>query len=213
MREFVYAAEAPKIRPLSGWTRWTLNLLGRLDSRHGADVCNDFISGLYDELIKMESRELECVVKTLHPLRTDAVQILNGQTKRERRLEHIPAPEAGELPEVIRTNKRNMERRRKLLARIGADEEKLISIYEDIVDVHTMRDERINRMRSLTAEKVRHYVKGVRHGKLHDYQKPEYEFDDSAREIYKNQYDEQDALIRQMVFAYKETVNDEESIL
>lgn len=200
MRNKKYEKGSKKVGSVTRLPGWILELKGKLDSGKGKGVCDEYIKSLNRKLVMMESDEALSAENSLFDARKEAALILTGFPEQKKTLAEMPVKQNGDSAEAIRANRRSAERKGTAKAGMKSALENLTAINEQIINVDTVLEERINKLRSNTREKNHRYMAGIRAGKLKDYEYDLTEVDDSAKEIYQSKHEKSDQKIRDVIY-------------
>lgn len=176
-----------------------LRIQGKMDSKKGKGVCDEYIQSVVRKLASMEGDEVIQAENALHDVRKEAAVILAEFSEKKKDLSEIPENTGGKTVEEIRDNRRKSTRRRDAANRLKEAMNKLTTINEQIINTNTVLDERINKLRNNAAEKLHAYIAGIRCGSLTDYTFELSETDDDARQIYLEKHEMLDKKIRDIV--------------
>lgn len=89
MSNTMYAMNSRKVKSVTWIPGFVLKLKGRLDSRRGEGVCNEYICQLYKKLAAMEVNEVVAVENLLFDARKLAAVILTRFAEQERFLSGV----------------------------------------------------------------------------------------------------------------------------
>lgn len=176
-----------------------LRIQGKMDSKKGKGVCDEYIQSVVRKLASMEGDEVIQAENALHDVRKEAAVILAEFSEKKEALSEIPENTGGKTVEEIRDNRRKSTRRKDAANRLKEAMNKLTTINEQIINTNTVLDERINKLRNNAAEKLHAYIAGIRCGSLTDYTFELSETDDDARQIYLEKHEMLDKKIREIV--------------
>lgn len=176
-----------------------LRIQGKLDSKKGKGVCDEYIRRVVRKLASMEGDEVIQAENALHDVRKEAAVILTEFSEKKETLSEIPENTGGKTVEEIRDNRRKSRRRKDATNSLKESMNKLTTINEQIINTNTVLDERINKLRNNAAEKLHAYIAGIRCGSLTDYTFELPEADDDARQIYLAKHEMLDKKIRDIV--------------
>ncbi len=188
-----------KHRTVSRTPAWLMKLKGRIDSKKGKGVCDEYLGKLAKKEAALESLEVIDAENKLFTTRKQGAHALTTLRELNISLASIPEDDGNTSTAGIRASRNNAAARSSAKAEMKAALEALSQINEIIVNIETIMDERIARLRSQTSEMGHVYVSGVRAGELQDYSNPIDGYDDVARKIYHDQHDELDPRIRSIV--------------
>lgn len=123
MPNTMYTMNSRKVKSVTCAPGFILKLKGRLDSRRGEGVCNEYISQLYKKLAAMEVNEVVAVENLLFDARKRAAVILTRFAEQERFLSGVVELTAI-YEEIVNTNtildERIDETRNKTMEKIHA---------------------------------------------------------------------------------------------
>ena len=176
-----------------------LRIQGKMDSKKGKGVCDEYIQSVVRKLASMEGDEVIQAENALHDVRKEAAVILAEFSEKKEALSEISENTGGKTVEEIRDNRRKSTRRKDAANRLKEAMNKLTTINEQIINTNTVLDERINKLRNNAAEKLHAYIAGIRCGSLTDYTFELSETDDDARQIYLEKHEMLDKKIREIV--------------
>lgn len=194
-----YTNNSKKMKSVTRLPGWILKIKGNVDSKKGKGVCDEYIRRLTKKQASLEADEVIAAENALHDVRKEAAVILTGFSEQKEAMMNIPENTTGNTPEVIRSNRRNNRRREEAISSLKSSIEKLTMINEQIINTNTVLDERLNKMRNNTAEKIHAYTVGIRCSNLPEYQFELSEMNDHAREIYLKKHEELDKRIRDVI--------------
>lgn len=176
-----------------------LRIQGKMDSKKGKGVCDEYIQSVVRKLASMEGDEVIQAENALHDVRKEAAVILAEFSEKKEALSEIPENTGEKTVEIIRDNRRKSTRRRDAVNRMKEAMNKLTTINEQIINTNTVLDERINKLRNNAAEKLHAYIAGIRCGSLKDYTFELSDASDDARQIYLEKHEMLDKKIRDIV--------------
>ena len=189
------------VKPVTHLPGWLLRWKGKLDSRHGSGACEKYITRLYKKMIALETNEVISTENALFPSRKKASSILAQLQECQKTLAQAETTENHSIEAIRKARKLAKERNAAEQAQ-KSSVEKLAIIHEAIINANTILDERIQKIRSMTSEKIHSYMTGVRCGKLKDFDYAAAE-DDSAKMIYQNSHQPLDRRIEELVSTFK----------
>lgn len=175
---------------------WLLRIKGQLDSKKGEGVCDEFIKTLEKRLIVLESKETMKAESALKHSRERAATLLTDIDKQASVIKSVTFVKENSI-EDIRQNRKMALVKANASQKHHIDGEELMRINEQIINTHTLLDERINALRSQMTSKVHGYIKGVRSKALKDYHYQINE-EDSARSIYHDKHKHLDQAVYDM---------------
>ncbi len=192
-----------KVKSVTKLPSWLLRQKGKWDSRYGIGRCEKSITRLYKKMTALESNEVIDAENTLFSARKDASLLLAGLQEHQKKPSdnHSPSMDGNSIEGIRKIRKMAAEQEAAELAQKDSIK-KLAAIHETIISVNTILDERINKIRNNTAEKVHSYIAGIRSGKLKDFDFTEEE-DNSARTIYKENHKVLDSYIMEIANAFR----------
>ena len=129
-----------------------LRIQGKMDSKKGKGVCDEYIQSVVRKLASMEGDEVIQAENALHDVRKEAAVILAEFSEKKEALSEIPENTGGKTVEEIRDNRRKSTRRKDAANRLKEAMNKLTTINEQIINTNTVLDERINKLRNNAAE-------------------------------------------------------------
>lgn len=195
-----------KIKQVTRMPNFLLHLKGRWDSRHGDGTCKSRITIFHKKMIFLESQEVIAAENALFPARKEAAIILAALQEQQKKISGNGTPDPGESPAItvdaIRRERRGIREREDAKMAWKDSVERLSVIHETIINVNTILDERINKIRSSASVKIHAYITGIRKGKLKDFDFMAEE-DDSARRIYEKKHQELDRQIAETVLIFR----------
>lgn len=199
MKNINYTSNSKKVKSVTYLPGWILRIKGRFDSKKGKGVCDEYIHRLTKKLAAMEADEVIDAENALHAVRKEAAVTITGFSEQKAALAKIPENTGKDTVETIRNNRRNSKRRSDVINELKTSVEKLTNINEQIINVNTVMDERIYKMRNNAAEKIHAYIVGIRCGSLDDYRYDLSEADNYAEEIYRTKHEKLDEKIREII--------------
>lgn len=184
-----------KIKSVTWMPSFMLGFKGWLDSRDGErSVPDAIIEGMKNKCMAIEKREALIIESRYESVRKEGSRALSKITFNKAIEDEIPEPEDNS-PYKIRAAARNEVKRAAAKAEAEQAKLTLLEVKESLVHADTVLSERIRRTREKALMvKIAAYVKGVRKGKLPDYE-PDLELKDDAYSIYINKHKSGDALI------------------
>ncbi|MDY4834868.1 MAG: hypothetical protein SO181_06990 [Frisingicoccus sp.] len=199
MKSTNYMKNPKKVGKVIRTPGFILRIQGKMDSKKGKGVCDEYIQSVVRKLASMEGDEVIQAENALHDVRKEAAVILAEFSEKKEDLSEIPENTGGKTVEEIRNNRRKSTRRRDAANRLKEAMNKLTRINEQIINTNTVLDERINKLRNNAAEKLHAYISGIRCGNLTEYTFELPETDDDARQIYLEKHERLDKKIRDIV--------------
>lgn len=178
---------------------WILKLKGRIDSRKGKGVCDEFLLKLAKKEATLEANATICAENALNSTRKAGASAIVKLSDKKMYIKNAPITEKSTSPQSIRANRASNAQlsSNKGAAKIAMEE--LSQINETIIYIDTILEERIEKIRNHTSEKCHAYISGVRAGKMPDYESPIREYANNALEIYHNKHNELDEKIHAIV--------------
>ncbi len=178
---------------------WLLRFKGRWDSRKGEGVCDEFIRRLLKKEAFIETNECLDAEKILKDIREQGASVVIRLSADKAILGTNANVPLGDTPQDIRIGRENFAKRASAVSTAKAALDELTRINETIICVDTILEERIEKIRSHTEEKVHSYVSGVRSGKIPEYSGVDMAFSDKALDIYRTKHAQLDGKICDIV--------------
>lgn len=175
-----------------------LKLKGKLDSKRGSTVADAYIDKLKRKCEAIENVEAIAAEGILSDDRKRSSAAIYNISEKQKFLDNKPEMNENTSAKAIRKNRRTAGQISSAQSSIEAGYTTLFNVYQNIVNIDTVLDERITKNRKKTLEKVNVYISGVRSGKLKDYN-ADFEFLNDAYEIYKQKHSEDDEKIRAII--------------
>lgn len=186
------------LKPVTRMPNWLLKFKGKLDSKRGSTVADAYIDKLKRKCEAIENVEAITAEGILSDDRKrSSIEIYNIFEK-QRFLDNKPEIKENTSAKTIRENRRTAGQISSAKSSIESGYTTLFNVYQNIVNIDTVLDERITKNRKKALEKVNVYISGVRSGKLKDYN-ADFEFLNDAYEIYKQKHSEDDERIRAII--------------
>jgi len=176
-----------------------LKIKGKCDSRKGEGVCNEYIKRLLKKEAFLETGECLDAEKILKEIREKGAGIVVRLSADKGIISSAANSSFGSSPDEIRKGRRNSIALNNAGGAAKASVTELAEIKETITSVHTILEERIEKIRNHTMEKIHIYISGVRAGKLCDYEGNDVVFSDKALDIYLTKHAELDDKIADIV--------------
>ena len=173
-----------------------LVIQGFMDSLKGEESIPDArIEGMKNKCMAIEKREALIIESRYEPVRKEGARALSNYIGSNADAKTVLSTNNDGSPYAIRTAARNEARRAGKRAEAEQAKLKLIEVSESLIHADTVLSERIRRTREKALNvKIAAYIKGVRKGKLPDYD-PDLEMDDDAYGIYINRHKPYDEAI------------------
>lgn len=173
-----------------------LGLQGWFDSRKGEESIPDArVEGMKNKCMAIEKREALLIESRYEPVRKEGARALLMISNCKANESFFPAISDDSSPYAIRSNARNEAKRASVKADAEQAKIKLFDVKESLIHADTVLSERIRRTREKAFKvKIAAYVKGVRKGKIPDYN-PDLEIADDAYSIYISKHKKGDDLI------------------
>lgn len=173
-----------------------LGLQGWLDSRKSEKSIPDArVEGMKNKCLANEKREALLIESRYEPIRKEGMKALSKISNCKANESSIPAISNDSSPYAIRSNSRNEAKRASAKADAEQAKIKLLDVKESLIHADTVLSERIRRTREKALKvKIAAYVKGVRKGKIPDYN-PNLDMVDDAYSIYISKHKQGDDLI------------------
>lgn len=176
-----------------------LKLKGKLDSRKGEGVCDEFIRRLLKKEAFIETNECLDAEKILKETREQGASAIIRLSADKAVIGESASVTSGNTPQEKRIERANSARRVGAAGTAKAALDELTRINETIICVDTILEERIEKIRNHTQEKVHSYISGVRSGKIPEYNGVDMDFSDKALDIYRTKHAELDGKICDIV--------------
>lgn len=175
-----------------------LKLKGKLDSKRGSTVADAYIDKLKRKCEAIENVEAITAEGLLSDDRKRSSAAIYNISEKQKFLDNKPEIKENTSAKAIRENRRTAGQISSAKSSIESGYATLFNVYQNIVNIDTVLDERITKNRKKALEKVNVYISGVRSGKLKDYN-ADFEFLNDAYEIYKQKHSEDDERIRAII--------------
>lgn len=186
------------LKPVTRMPNCLLKFKGKRDSRRGSTVADAYIDKLKRKCEAIENIEAITAEGILSNDRKRASVSIYDISKQQKFLDNKPEMKENTSAKAIRENRQKASRISSARLSIESGYTTLFNVYQNIVNIDTVLDERITKNRKKTLEKINVYISGVRSGKLKDYS-TDFEFLDDAYEIYQQKHSEADEKIRQII--------------
>lgn len=186
------------LKPVTRMPNCLLKLKGKLDSKRGSTVADAYIEKLKRKCEAIENVEAITAEGILSDDRKGSAVAIYNISEKQKFLDNKPEMKENTSAKTIRENRRMTAQISSAESSIESGYTTLFNVYQNIVSIDTILDERITKNRKKTLEKVNAYISGVRSGKLKDYS-VDFEFLNDAYEIYKQKHFEDDEKIRKIV--------------
>lgn len=186
------------LKPVTRMPNWLLKFKGKLDSKRGSTVADAYIDKLKRKCEAIENVEAITAEGILSDDRKRSSIAIYNIFEKQRFLDNKPEIKENTSAKTIRENRRTAGQISSAKSSIESGYTTLFNVYQSIVNIDTVLDERITKNRKKALEKVNVYISGVRSGKLKDYN-ADFEFLNDAYEIYKQKHSEDDERIRAII--------------
>lgn len=186
------------LKPVTRMPNWLLKFKGKLDSKRGSTVADAYIDKLKRKCEAIENVEAITAEGILSDDRKRSSIAIYNIFEKQRFLDNKPEIKENTSAKTIRENRRTAGQISSAKSSIESGYTTLFNVYQNIVNIDTVLDERITKNRKKALEKVNVYISGVRSGKLKDYN-ADFEFLNDAYEIYKQKHSEDDERIRAII--------------
>lgn len=186
------------LKPVTRMPNWLLKFKGKLDSKRGSTVADAYIDKLKRKCEAIENVEAITAEGILSDDRKRSSIAIYNTFEKQRFLDNKPEIKENTSAKTIRENRRTAGQISSAKSSIESGYTTLFNVYQNIVNIDTVLDERITKNRKKALEKVNVYISGVRSGKLKDYN-ADFEFLNDAYEIYKQKHSEDDERIRAII--------------
>lgn len=186
------------LKPVTRMPNWLLKFKGKRDSKRGSTVADAYIDRLKRKCEAIENVEAITAEGILSDDRKRSAVAIYNISEKQKFLDNKPEMKENTSAKAIRENRRTAGQISSAKSSIEAGYATLFNVYQNIVNIDTVLDERITKNRKKALEKVNVYISGVRSGKLKDYN-ADFEFLDDAYEIYKQKHSEDDEKIRKII--------------
>lgn len=186
------------LKPVTKMPNCLLKLKGKLDSKRGSTVPNAYIDRLKRKCEAIENKEAIIAENILSNDRKSASIAIYNISEKRKFLDNKPEIKENTSAKAIRENRRRASQISSAEASIESGYATLCNVHQNIINIDTVLDERITKIRKKASEKINVYISGVRSGKLKDYN-ADFEFLDDAYEIYQQKHSEDDERIRKIV--------------
>ncbi len=174
-----------KIGSVTRMPAFLLGIQGFLDSCKGEKSIPDArIEGMKNKCMAIEKREALMIESRYEPVRKEGTRALSAFLGNKEDANDASATKNDGSPYAIRSNARNEARIAGKRAEAEQAKIKLFEVKESLVHADTVLSERIRRTREKALNtKISAYIKGVRKGKIPDYN-PDLKLTDDAYNIY-----------------------------
>ena len=186
------------LKPVTRMPDCLLKYKGKRDSKRGITVADAYINKLKRKCEAIENVEAITAEGILSDDRKRSSVAIYNISEKQKFLDNKPEMKENTSAKAIRENRRTAGQISSAKSSIEAGYATLFNVYQNIVNIDTVLDERITKNRKKALEKVNVYISGVRSGKLKDYN-ADFEFLDDAYEIYKQKHSEDDERIRAII--------------
>ena len=186
------------LKPVTRMPNCLLKFKGKRDSKRGSTVADAYIDKLKRKCEAIENVEAITAEGILSDDRKRSSIAIYNIFEKQRFLDNKPEIKENTSAKTIRENRRTAGQISSAKSSIESGYTTLFNVYQNIVNIDTVLDERITKNRKKALEKVNVYISGVRSGKLKDYN-ADFEFLNDAYEIYKQKHSEDDERIRAII--------------
>lgn len=186
------------LKPVTRMPDCLLKFKGKRDSKRGSTVADAYIDKLKRKCEAIESVEAITAEGILSDDRKRSSAAIYNISEKQKFLDNKPEMKENTSAKAIRENRRTAGQISSAQSSIESGYTTLFNVYQNIVNIDTVLDERITKNRKKALEKVNVYISGVRSGKLKDYN-ADFEFLNDAYEIYKMKHSEDDEKIRAII--------------
>lgn len=186
------------LKPVTRLPNCLLKFKGKLDSKRGSTVADAYIDKLKRKCEAIENVEAITAEGLLSDDRKRSAVAIYNISEKQKFLDNKPGMKDNTSAKAIRENRRTGGQIRSAQSSIESGYTTLFNVYQNIVNIDTVLDERITKNRKKALEKVNVYISGVRSGKLKDYH-ADFGFLNDAYEIYKQKHFEDDERIRKII--------------
>lgn len=187
-----------RLKPVTRMPDCLLEFKGKMDSKRGGTVADAYIDKLKRKCEAIENVEAITAEGILSDDRKRSSAAIYNISEKQKFLENKPEMKESTSAKAIRENRRTAGQISSAQSSIESGYTTLLNVYQNIVNIDTVLDERITKNRKKALEKVNVYIAGVRSGKLKDYN-ADFEFLNDAYEIYKQKHSEDDERIRAII--------------
>lgn len=186
------------LKPVTRMPDCLLKFKGKRDSKRGGTVADAYIDKLKRKCEAIENVEAITAEGILSDDRKRSSTAIYNISEKQKFLDNKPEIKENTSAKAIRENRRTAGQISSAKSSIESGYTTLFNVYQNIVNIDTVLDERITKNRKKALEKVNVYIAGVRSGKLRDYN-ADFEFLNDAYEIYKQKHSEDDERIRAII--------------
>lgn len=186
------------LKPVTRMPDCLLKFKGKCDSKRGGTVADAYIDKLKRKCEAIENVEAITAEGILSDDRKRSSTAIYNISEKQKFLDNKPEIKENTSAKTIRENRRTAGQISSAKSSIESGYTTLFNVYQNIVNIDTVLDERITKNRKKALEKVNVYIAGVRSGKLRDYN-ADFEFLNDAYEIYKQKHSEDDERIRAII--------------
>ena len=192
-----------KIKSVSISPRWMLWFRGWADSDKGVGVANAHVQLFLDKCTELEALECLSAEELLHDTRKRGADALATIKENTELLSNFPGLVEENGPLDVRENMRRQSSKRTAEKEISEAKRSLFTFYEIITNGDTVLHERIIKTRKKAASLIDAYVKGLRSGKLKDFE-ADMSFSDRAVEDYHSRHKKSDDAISRYATVFEE---------
>lgn len=186
------------LKPVTRMPDCLLKFKGKCDSKRSSTVADAYIDKLKRKCETIENVEAITAEGILSDDRKRSAIAIYNISDKQKFLDNKPEIKENTSAKAIRENRRTAGQISSAKSSIESGYTTLFNVYQNIVNIDTVLDERITKNRKKALEKVNVYISGVRSGKLKDYN-ADFEFLNDAYEIYKQKHSEDDERIRAII--------------
>lgn len=186
------------LKPITRMPDCLLKFKGKRDSKRGSTIADAYIDKLKRKCEAIENVEAITAEGILSDDRKRSSAAIYNISEKQKFIDNKPVMKENTSAKAIRENRRTAGQISSAKSSIEAGYATLFNVYQNIVNIDTVLDERITKNRKKTLEKVNVYISGVRSGKLKDYN-ADFEFLNDAYEIYKQKHSEDNERIRAII--------------
>lgn len=186
------------LKPVTRMPDCLLKFKGKLDSKRGSTVPDAYIDRLIRTCEAIENKEAITAEGILSNDRKHSAVAIYNISEKKKFLDNKPEMKENTSAKAIRDNRRRASQISSAESTIESGYATLFNVHQNIVNIDTVLDERITKIRKKVSAKINVYISGVRSGKLKDYS-ADFEFLDDAYEIYKQKHSDDDEKIRTII--------------
>jgi len=187
-----------RIKSVSRVPTLYLKLIGKMDSFKGEGVAMAHVEKMLDRCTEFETMECLTAESNLFDERKKGAYLLAEIDSCTLKLSNLPEKSKGTTTYEIRNNLRLEREKENAISSINAAKKELFVINENIINGDAILHERVIKTRKLAAEKIDAYIKGLRSGKLKQFEK-DLCFSEIALDTYHNKHNILDETIKNTV--------------